>query len=138
MARWEHFEHEADAGVRGIGATLEQAFAQTALALTALSVEPESIESKAAIQIECRAADPELLLVDWLNALIYQMAVDKILFARFDVNIDGDRLQATAWGERIELEKHRPAVEPKGATYTELKVHQNSDGEWVAQCVVDV
>ena len=34
--------------------------------------------------------------------------------------------------------RHAPAVEVKGATFTELKVHRNEDGAWIAQCVVDV
>jgi len=33
-SRWEHFSHEADIGVRGIGITKEQAFEQAALAMT--------------------------------------------------------------------------------------------------------
>jgi len=32
---WEHFSHEADIGVRGVGALKERAFEQAALALTA-------------------------------------------------------------------------------------------------------
>lgn len=38
-ARWEHFPHQADIGVRGMGATLAQAFEQAALALTAVIVD---------------------------------------------------------------------------------------------------
>ncbi|TNF91131.1 MAG: archease, partial [Gammaproteobacteria bacterium] len=30
------------------------------------------------------------------------------------------------------------AVEIKGATFTELKVYRAENGEWVAQCVIDV
>lgn len=45
--------------------------------------------------------------------------------------------KASLWGERVDPARHRPAVEVKGATYTELKVAR--EGElWVAQCVVDV
>jgi len=47
-------------------------------------------------------------------------------------------LQATAWGEPIEVARHQPAVEVKGATYTELAVKRDEEGRWVAQCVVDV
>ena len=32
----------------------------------------------------------------------------------------------------------RPACEPKGATYTALKVSKNVDGMWSAACIVDV
>ena len=41
--RWEHFEHEADVGVRGIGATKSEAFAEAALAMTAAIVDPASV-----------------------------------------------------------------------------------------------
>lgn len=39
VPRWEHFAHEADMGVRGLGASLGQAFEQGALAMTALVTE---------------------------------------------------------------------------------------------------
>jgi SHS2 domain-containing protein len=34
------------------------------------------------VRISCSAPDDELLLVDWLNALIYEMALRKMLFGR--------------------------------------------------------
>ncbi|OGI45845.1 MAG: archease [Candidatus Muproteobacteria bacterium RBG_16_65_34] len=137
-AHWEHFPHEADVGVRGIGATPEQAFEQAALAMTAVIADPATITPTQAVAIEAEAPDMELLLVDWLNALVYEMATRKLLFSRFEVHIDGQVLRGRAWGEPADAAKHQPAVEVKGATYTALRVAQNPDGEWVAQCVVDV
>jgi SHS2 domain-containing protein len=90
------------------------------------------------VEIYAEAPDSEALLVDWLNALVYEMAVRRMVFGRFDVRIDGTALQATAWGEPVDRERHRPAVEVKGATYTELKVYRDASGAWIAQCVVDV
>ena len=90
------------------------------------------------VEIRCEAPDDELLLVDWLNALIYEMSTRSMLFARFSVAIDARRLAATAWGEALDRERHRPAVEVKGATYTALSVGERDDGKWIAQCVVDV
>ena len=43
-----------------------------------------------------------------------------------------------AMGERISPERHQPAVEVKGATYTTLRVERTGDGGWLAQTVVDV
>ena len=79
-----------------------------------------------------------LLLADWLNALVLTMATRNMLFARFEVKIDACALTAKAWGEPLDRDRHRPAVEVKGATYTALSVAQRGDGAWVAQCVVDV
>lgn len=134
---WEHFEHAADIGVRGYGHSLAEAFAQTACAMTAVVTELGLIQPEQMISIECEEDDPELLLVDWLNALIYQMATQKMLFCRFEVELDLPCLHARAWGEPVDIERHHPSVEIKGATYTELSVNQQDD-EWIAQCVVDV
>ncbi len=134
---WEHFAHAADIGVRGVGDTPAEAYAQAALALTAVSVEPGRVNATQAVHLECTAPDPELLLVDWLNALIFEMATRHMLFGRFAVAIDGDHLAATAWGEPVDVGRHQPAVEVKGATYTQLRVAMEH-GRWLAQCVVDV
>ncbi|MEY4705766.1 MAG: hypothetical protein RL042_1971 [Nitrospirota bacterium] len=135
---WEHFPHQADIGVRGIGSTKEAAFEWAAQALTAVITDPESVASAQAVPIVCEAPDDELLLVDWLNALVYEMATRRMLFSRFTVRFNDHSLHATAWGEPIEVARHQPAVEVKGATYTELSVKQDEQGRWIAQCVVDV
>jgi len=136
-ARWEHFPHEADVGVRGLGATPAEAFEQAALALTAI-VTDARIEPRSKVEIDAEAPDLEILLAEWLNLIIYETAVRRMLFSRFEVRIAGTRLRATAWGEPIDVERHAPACEPKGATYTALKVAQDEKGTWSAGCVVDV
>ena len=138
ITRWEHFPHDADVGVRGVGETLAQAYEQAALALTAAITDVATVEPNTRIQLACEAPDAELLLVDWLNALVYEMATRKMLFSRFEVQLQGSYLTAQVWGEMIEVARHHPATEVKGATYTELKVAQQADGSWLAQCVVDV
>jgi len=135
--RWEHFPHDADVGVRGFGTTLAEAFEQAALALTAVVTQAE-IKPLAAVEVTCQAPDIELLFVDWLNAIIYEMAVRKMLFGRFAVQIQGKRLHGSLFGEPVDVERHAPAAEPKGATYTALKVAQQANGSWSAASVVDV
>jgi len=135
---WEHFDHGADIGVRGYGASPDEAFAQAALAMTAVITDPATVNPTVAVPIACEAPDLELLLVDWLNALIYEMATRRMLFGRFAVRITGNTLEGTAWGETVDRARHPLAVEVKGATYTALRVEQNPAGHWLAQCVVDV
>jgi len=136
-ARWEHFPHGADIGVRGCGVTKGEAFEQAALAMTAVVADPATVAPRAAVAIRCEAPDDELLFAEWLNALIYEMSTRKMLFSRFAVRFDGPLLTGEAWGEPVDVARHRPAVEVKGATYTELRVAHHAD-EWVAQTVVDV
>jgi tRNA nucleotidyltransferase (CCA-adding enzyme) len=135
---WSHFHHEADIGVRGTGNSCEHAFEQAAIAMTAVVTNPETVSCVKNITIECEANDIELLFVDWLNALVFEMATRKMLFNQFKVSLDGLKLTATACGEPIDVERHQPAAEVKGATYTELAVAEDRPGEWQAQCVVDV
>jgi len=136
-AGWVHFPHDADVGVRGYGADPAAAFEQAAQALTAAVTEAE-VEPRSEVGVRCEAPDLELLFVEWLNAIIYEMAVRRMLFGRFRVRIDGTRLEGTLWGEPVDVGRHAPASEPKGATYTALKVAQDERGQWSAACVVDV
>ena len=135
---WEHFHHVADIGVRGSGHTLAEAFEQAALAMMAVIVEPGRVKDVSMIELNLSAPDNELLLVEWLNALIYEVATRRMLFTRFQLEIQNHNLQGKAWGEPIDVERHQPAVEIKGATFTELCVWQDEKSLWHAQCVVDV
>ena len=135
---WEHFHHEADIGVSGFGDSPAAAFEGAALALTADITDTDTVVCREHVTIECEAPDLELLFIDWLNALVYEMATRRMLFQQFSVTLDGFRLHASACGEPIDIARHQPATEVKGATYTSLSVHEERPGEWTAQCVVDV
>jgi tRNA nucleotidyltransferase (CCA-adding enzyme) len=134
---WKHFAHDADIGIVATGPTRVEAFRQAALALTAVITDPTRVRTCDAVPIECDAPADDLLLVDWLNALVYEMATRNMLFGDFDVEIADGTLRATAWGEPVDVARHEPAVEVKGATLTALAVTHNDDG-WRVQCVVDV
>ncbi len=136
-ARWELFEHQADVGVRGFGSTREEAFEQAATALTAVVTDPARVETRDFVTVACEASDNEILFAEWLNAVIYQMAVRGMLFSRFSVRIEGNHLVGRMWGEPVDVARHEPVVEIKGATYTALRVVQD-EGDWMAQTVVDV
>ncbi len=131
--RYEHFPHGADIGVRGVGASPAEAFEQAALALTAVITEPKNVAAEESAEIHCEAPD-----LGFLNAIVYEMATRRMLFGRYRVQIDGGRLYAVADGERVDVTKHSPSVEVKGATFTCLRVEQLPEGSWLAQCVVDV
>ena len=138
MARWEHFSHGSDVGVRGFGESVEQAFEQAALALSAVVGGISTIAQHETVELQCEASDLELLFMSWLNAIIYEMAVRRMLFSRFHVTISGFCLRASLAGEKVDPERHQIGVEAKGATVTALKVERQPNGQWIAQCVVDV
>lgn len=134
---WEHFPHGSDIGVRGYGHRLEEAFQMAATALTAIVADPQRVQPLKKVVISCDAFDIEVLLNDWLNALIFEMDTRRMLFSKFSVDIQEGHLTATAWGEEVDVQRHHPVVDLKGATFTELKVEEHQ-GCWLAQCVIDV
>ncbi|NUJ79712.1 archease [Methylocystis sp. FS] len=136
--RWEHFPHDADIGVRGYGATPGEACEQAALATMAAILDPATVRLEQTVDFALEAPRLDLLLVDWLNALIYEMAERRMVFGAFHVKIENDRLKGRALGEAVSRARHAPAVEVKGATYTELAFVEDRPGLWRAQCVIDV
>jgi SHS2 domain-containing protein len=138
MGRWEHFSHGSDIGVRGVGGTPEEAFEQAALALSAVVASVPTIEPREDVEVRCDAPDLDLLLMSWLNAVIYEMAVRRMLFSKFHVSISGLSLTGILSGETVDPDRHEIAVEAKGATVTGLRVAREDGRLWVAQCVIDV
>jgi SHS2 domain-containing protein len=138
----EHFEHGADVGVRGRGATPEEAFAGAAEALFSLLCEDTAkVRREIEEAIDSSSRTLEDLLVAYLNELISLADARGLVFGRFENAIeqtpDGCRLRGRAIGEKFDPKRHEATVQPKGATYTALEVAPR-DGGWIAQCVVDV
>ncbi len=136
--RWELYPHGADIGIRGVGSSADEAFEGIGLALTSAISDLGRVRASQTVEIRCAARDLEALLYAWVNAVVYEIATRRMLFARYHVRILDGELHAIATGEPIAVDRHEPAIEVKGATYTDLRVREESGGRWVAQCVIDV
>ena len=140
--RYTHFSHQADIGVRGFGDTVEAAFAAAARGMFAVMADLRRVRPTTEISVACAAPDLELLLVDWLSALLREADIRGLLLSRFSLLVHrqngGFALSGTARGEPVDRARHCPRVEVKAATWAELAVGQLPDGRWVAQCIVDV
>jgi SHS2 domain-containing protein len=134
---WEHLEHGASLGVRGLGPTKAAAFEQAALALTAVIADPHAVRASATVAITCEADDDEALLLAWLNAVIHEMVSRQMLFSCFHVHLQPGRLIGSARGERVGVERsHRPSS-VKRATRDNLSVARTPDG-WLAQLLLQL
>ena len=134
---WEHFSHGADIGIRGRGKSITEAFEMAAIALTAIETELSLVCPEIEVDIEIEEEEIELLFFCFLNELVFQMDSKGMIFSKINLDIHEHRLYGRLFGEFLNLKKHHPVVEVKGATFTELKVKR--DGyQWTAQCVVDV
>ncbi len=143
---FEILEHEADAGVRGIGRTLEEAFSEGARGMFSLMVELERVSPKERVELECRADSLETLFVAWLGELLLKRDLTGLVFSKFAVRIsregEGYRLHGEAWGEPLDPQRHGAKVEVKAATYAGLKLERRAPSgpgeEYLIQCVVDL
>lgn len=135
---WQHFEHDADIGLRATSTSRAGLFEAMGQALSAVITDPATVQPTDTVTISCEAPNDELLLVDWLNALIYEMATRRMLFGSWQVEMHGHKLNARVKGETVDRHRHQPVVEVKGATFTALSVCRDSEGLWHGQCVVDV
>ena len=137
-AFFETFEHGADMGIRGRGKTLSEAFENGAKSMFSLLVEDlDTVIPEKSVIISCGSFDLEGLFVAWLNSLLAESDIQRLIFSDFKVKIQDLRLTGTAMGEPFDFSRHQRGVEVKGATFTELTVRQDGDW-WIAQCVVDV
>ena len=138
---YEILEHTADAGVLGIGNTLEEAFREAARGTFSLMVDLERVKPQQKVELEVQADSLEGLLVTFLGELLARRDIDGLVFSDFRVNIeegkDGWRLTGKALGEPLDPVRHCPGVEVKAATYSGVRVERRGD-QWIAQCVVDL
>jgi len=134
---WEIFAQNFDIGVRGYGKTRDLAFEEAAYALSATVTDLSSVESRETIDIVCNADSDEILLYEWLNAIINEMATRNMLFSRFSVQTHEHGLTGRAWGEKIDAARHQLAVETRAVTMNELHVARDGEGNWLAQCLVE-
>jgi SHS2 domain-containing protein len=135
---FSYFEHDADVGVIGRGATLERAFESAAEATFAIMADPQSLlRESQEVSVSFTEDDIELALVQWLNALLGAARERGAVFRRFALTHDGSRWSGRAWGEPWREDMER-GTEVKGATLTMLSVRQAEGAGWEARCVIDV
>ncbi|MEN6385997.1 MAG: archease [Phycisphaerales bacterium] len=134
---WQLFSHQSDIGIKAEAEILSRAFEDAGLGLTAVITEPSIVETVEPVNIECTGENEEGLFFNWMSRLIFEMDIRKMLFGRYEVKIDKLNLSAIAWGEKVNFEKHSPAVEPKAVTLNQLSVKEEK-GKWTVQCVIDV
>jgi SHS2 domain-containing protein len=138
----EYLDHTADVGMRARATSVEEVFRRAAVGLFSLMVRVDAVEAARRRPVACRAETLAGLLVEWFGALLAEKDLSGLVFGRFDVEIDegadGFGLRGAAWGEPLDPSRHEPGIEVKGISYLGLAVGREPDGDWVAECVVDV
>jgi len=131
----------ADVAIEATGKTLEEAFAEAALAMFEVQTNTRKVKPLISKKVEIRSEDKKSLLFDWLSKLIYLRDIEKMFFKKFDVKIkqidNNFRLDAVVYGEKIDVEEHELKVEVKGVSYTQMEI-QEKPGKAKIKVILDV
>jgi SHS2 domain-containing protein len=135
---FEIIDHTADIGIIAYGADIKELFANAAVGLFNLMADLKDLKENIRHEVEMSAEDIEVLLVEWLNELIYISDVEHVLFNRFEINaLSGTELKATCFGERLKPGQQRLKREIKAATYHMLHIDK-ADGSYKVQIIFDI
>ena len=112
--------------ILGEGKTIESAFSEAAKAMFSVMVDIKKVESNKSIKISCKSDSKEVLFIEFLNELLAQGDLKKMVFSKFEIKIkiikNEFKLSGKAYGEKFDINKHKPKVEVKAATYSGLKL----------------
>ncbi len=123
VKRFRFIEHTADVGLVAYGGALAEAFANAAYGMFSIIAGLEAVGEIEHRCLELSEDDPEALLFEWLNRLLYFFDVETLLLKRFDITeFNGGSLKAVCYGEKYDPSRHRLKLGVKAATYHMLKV----------------
>lgn len=133
--KYRLLDHTADVQIQAYGATVDEIFQNSALALFEQIADLSKVRAKGEERISLEAASLDELLVDFLNELVFLHSTMNFLFSEFEVKVDGLSLEASAKGERIDRRRHRLRNDVKAVTYHMLEFNTR---EGYAKFIIDV
>ncbi len=140
MARkpYEVFEHTADIGLNAYGRTLLELFIHAAQGMESLMVAPEQVQAQVSREIVVEGHDNISLLIAWLNELIFLFDTEYLLFCQFQIAaLTETQLQARAFGEPYDAQRHDLSSAIKAVTWHEAAVELADDG-YTARIIFDI
>jgi len=138
MKRYEQFPHTADIGVRAYGKSLKELFENAAFAMFDILADLEGITDDLTEKFKLEAANPEELLIAWLDELLYRFYTRQIILSEFKIEEMTDKsLAATAYGRSVRANRNRLKTEIKAATYADLAIKKTAEG-YSVEIIFDV
>ncbi len=116
-------DHTADMMVEVTAPDRAGLYSDAARSLFAILTDLDGIEPRESRQLRIEADGWEQLLVTWLTELLFLYETELWLFSRFEIlELEPNVLEAVAWGERLDPERHPIEREVKAVTYHRLGV----------------
>lgn len=140
---WEEFDHPADIGIKVWADSFVKLVLESGIAFSELTTNVETIQSTIEHHILVDAEELDLLLVEFLNELLFLLETKDFIATAFKASeyfVDTDRLifSTTAIGGLWEKEKHESKAKIKAVTYHELEVRMVKSNKWFAKVIFDV
>jgi SHS2 domain-containing protein len=134
-------EHTADVGLEVEAPTLDELFADAAAGLCDTVTERSRVEPRQRRETRLAAAALDLLLVEWLEELLFRLDAHRELYAEHHLTVSraegGWSLAAVSRGEAFDPSRHPLKVQVKAVTYHELEVVRAGSG-WRARVLFDI
>jgi len=138
LTSYKIMKHTADIGIIARGKDLKETFANTARGMFHLIIDLRKVQCRIKKEVDVSAGDPEILLVAWLNELIYLFDTDHVLFKKFEITeLTDKRLKAFAYGEKVDCYRHTLKIGIKATTYHMLQIRQEK-GIYTARVLFDI
>lgn len=135
---YQIIEHPADIGIAAKGKTLIEAYANAALGLMSLIIDPRSTQPKEERYLEVHGDDKEHLLVRWLSDILYLYDGEKFVTANVEIErMSSTELRAKLSGERFDPNIHDILMDVKAITYHELSIIDSPD-RYEVRFIVDI
>jgi SHS2 domain-containing protein len=128
----------SDVAFEAYGRSLNELFANAALAMFEVMINTEQIKPRVLRKTEVKGNDLQSLLFNWLNGLLIFYGAENLAFSKFKVKIDEKNLElkAECLGEKIDPEKHETRTEVKACTYHLLEIKKNK--AFTARVILDI
>ena len=136
--RYRYIEHPSDVGFEAYGDTLEELFANAALAMYSFMTDVDAVEAETERAIKVQAEDLYSLMFDWLDEMLFLFESDSLVMKDFDITVDESQfsITGTCSGGKFDPDKHEAGIIIKAVTYNMMEVKKNE--VWHAQVVLDV
>ena len=123
-------DHATDAVIEVTAASLDEAFRIAGQAVADITLDTKAVTEKDERRIAVSGERLDYLLFNWLEAVIYQIITEGFAISRISSTISKNtkyNIEATVFGEPIDLKKHGFKVEIKAPTFHEMEIKQSDN-----------
>lgn len=133
---YTYIEHPSDVGFEAYGETLEELFANAAIATYSFMTDVEEIGEEEEREVEINSEDLHSLMFDWLDEMIYLFEAESLVMKKFDIELSEFRIKGKCRGGKFDPAVHESGIIVKAVTYNMMEIKKNR--VWLARVVLDV